>query len=279
MEALESGRFWRCPGCKKLVPTRQESCRCGASRPALALSSQTTATPRDEGGGSSSPSWGWALVAVVATLGGFWMYRTNTRDAADRARLTERVREAHQQPAQQQPAIVLQPPQQALPSSSDNEPTRPLPEPQIPQPVGSPPQVIRIEVPQRQVATQPQPQPFAAAETLDPMKSEPYWQQRLFQSRERVRSTYENCVSQFGRGGLGDVGQTNWASASAALVTAISGQAQLEEDARKAGVPPGWVRFDWSAYPTLRLDSPNAASALKSRHPCSVPDLLKEVRY
>ena len=111
------------------------------------------------------------------------------------------------------------------------------------------------------------------------MKSEPYWQQRLFQSRERVRSTYENCVSQFGRGGLGDVGQTNWASASAALVTAISGQAQLEEDARKAGVPPGWVRFDWSAYPTLRLDSPNAASALKSRHPCSVPDLLKEVRY
>jgi hypothetical protein len=40
-----------------------------------------------------------------------------------------------------------------------------------------------------------------------------------------------------------------FAEAKAELLTARSALQFLQEDARRAGVLPGWVRVDWSGYP------------------------------
>src|SRR3989442_11621992 len=81
------------------------------------------------------------------------------------------------------------------------------------------------------------------------MKTEPYSHQ-VFQSRERIRSASENCVTQFGQGGVGDVGQNYVGQRKCSAQRCHLGQYQLEEEARCDGALPGWVRFDWSVYPT-----------------------------
>jgi len=75
-------------------------------------------------------------------------------------------------------------------------------------------------------------------------KTERYWKQRLFQSRERIRTAYDACTSQYRNGGIGDYGNTQYAAVRGSLVSAISAQEQLEEEARQGGIAPGWVRFD-----------------------------------
>src|SRR5574341_205526 len=43
-----SGRFWLCPQCNRHVPTRQDTCRCGGTRPeeAAASAASTAAAPQ-----------------------------------------------------------------------------------------------------------------------------------------------------------------------------------------------------------------------------------------
>jgi hypothetical protein len=115
------------------------------------------------------------------------------------------------------------------------------------------------------------------------MKTEGYWKQRLLQSRERVRTAFDQCVQQFSLGSVGDVGTTQYAGVRGSLVSALMAQAELEEDARRAGVPAGWVRFDWSNYRKLYVPDPiNCPSGPQNcvmtvDHPCSVPRLLEEL--
>jgi hypothetical protein len=120
-----------------------------------------------------------------------------------------------------------------------------------------------------------QPQPPTHEEEVPEEKTERYWKQRLFQSRERIRSAYDGCTSQYHAGGIGDYGSTQYASVRGGLVSAISGQNQLEEEARQAGIAPGWVRFDWSPYARLRVAE--TTGALTGIHPCSVPEIRESM--
>ena len=112
-----------------------------------------------------------------------------------------------------------------------------------------------------------------------------HWQGRLAETRDKIQGAYQSCLAEWKKGSevaREDVGMA-WTEAPtgtvadvdgarAALLSALAAQAQLEEAARRAGVPAGWVRFDWSGYP--RLTAPGSAG-----HPCSVPDLLRAIGY
>lgn len=280
MGAVETGKFWRCPSCRKLIPSRQAQCPCGASRPLgdTVTPPEVSPLPRPPLA-TPTPSWGWALVAVVTVFGMILLYRTGRDDSQRTPGVANRGSESRfdesRAPAPLPPVTV--PVTNAAPAAEWVALAPPNATPTTSEPLADSPKPISIALPQPPTVTAPDQR--LEATYVDPMKTEPYWQQRLFQSRERVRSAYESCVSQFGQGSIGDVGQTTWASAKAGIVTAIVTQQQLEEDARRAGAAPGWVRFDWSVYPTLELEIGGVSSSLTRRHPCSVPDLLKEVRY
>ena len=109
------------------------------------------------------------------------------------------------------------------------------------------------------------------------MKTEGYWRPRMLESRQKIRAAYDQCKAQFSLGGVGDVGNTTYASARATLLNALFGQVMLEDEARRADAQPGWVRMDYSPYrrETLR-ESAAISGSLRTRvHPCSVPDILE----
>jgi hypothetical protein len=122
---------------------------------------------------------------------------------------------------------------------------------------------VRVEVPQQRQTSK---------EWEREEQTERYWQRRLFQSRDRVRSAYDGCTSQFYKRGIRDFGLN--ATVRGELIRAIQAQEVLEDEARKAGVQPGWVRFDWSNYPRLSVPAPGAKTgSLTIPHPCSVQDI------
>lgn len=271
----ETGRFWICPECKRHVPTRKDACHCGFDRTQVPVrmrevSAQATSSAQPE---RSFIAGAWPFIAI-ALLVGYIAYDRSSRSEPPKP-APPSAPPAEDRPTP--PPFVLSIPEAQAPTR-DVAQGRPVPEMYQQQH----PQTIRIEVPQGQApqpVLQQQPVVIAAPEPVDPMKTEGYWRQRFYQSRDRVRSANENCLSYFHQGG-GNIGQTNYAGATAALSAAIAGQFLLEEEARRAGVPPGWVRFDWSVYPSLQLPDPTSLTGtLKVRHPCSVPELLKETRY
>ena len=283
LDTTASGRFWLCPVCRRHAPSRTDQCQCGFDRTTVNIAvPNRMATPLSRPGDSTHSAHYWPpwLVGGVGLLLAFgiasWLWDATQRNERANAELRARMTERQDQQAANAASQIVYVPQ--APTGTAETPTTTARFEPIPAPGAAAQQVIRIEVPQQQ-ARPPAAAAQAPMEFVDPMKTEGYWQQRLVQSRDRVRAAYEMCVSQWGQGGIGDVGWTTYASASASLVTAVAAQQQLEDDARKAGASPGWVRFDWSSYQTLRLASWSPQSALTHRHPCSVPDLLKEIRY
>ena len=290
-----TGRFWLCPVCQKHVPGRADKCQCGFDRTTVKVAMREVSSPRvstryeaqlenpSRGGASSL-----AIVLGVALSAGIgvWFYNAAQENSRANAELRERTAQkqadherAQQQAAQQQatqPSVVFVPQAQREGVSAERVADQragasgaiaatgreQMPAPAAP--LQAPGYVTRDQPPQQ--------------EPQDPTKSEPYWRQRLFQSRERIRNAYDQCILQFSQGGFGDFGTTQYAREQGGLISALSSQFELEEDARKAGAPSGWVRFDYAHYPQLTLKDSNTNS-LTHVHPCSVPDLLKDLHF
>jgi hypothetical protein len=270
-----TGRFWLCPECRRHVPIRLDVCQCGFDRTKVPVDMREVSarvapdTPRRT---MSSAPIAWVIVVALVGWIGYQRFAKPTVSDAP-------------QGADAQAPLVPAPPATSLeprwnPPSAMPEDTRmgvlviqrPAPSALTPPPPPPPaPQVLQLEIPQQARTTQEmEPEPEE--------KKERYWKHRLLQSRERVRSAFDGCMSQFHAGGLGDYGQTQYAGVRGTLVSAIMAQEELEEDARKAGVPPGWVRFDWIQYPRLEVSDPATQTGVPTvRHPCSVPDIRESL--
>ena len=107
---------------------------------------------------------------------------------------------------------------------------------------------------------QPQPQQTALPEIRSPAEEpdEQRWRGRTAGVRDRLVSAYEACLAHaqtpykyvIGDGRVMQIIDASaFAEAKAELLTARSSLRFLQEEARRAGVPPGWVRVDWSGYP------------------------------
>jgi hypothetical protein len=87
--------------------------------------------------------------------------------------------------------------------------------------------------------------------------NEQSWRERTAAVRDRLVATYETCLAHAqtpykyvirdGRTTM-IIDASAFADAKAAFLSAQSSLRFLQEEARRAGVPPGWVRVDWSGY-------------------------------
>jgi hypothetical protein len=108
--------------------------------------------------------------------------------------------------------------------------------------------------------TPPLPAPSPGAGTD---RGEGYWRERTAAARDRLVATYEGCLAHasapyryvMGEGRtLQIIDASAFADAKAAFLSAQSSLRFLRDEARRASVPPGWVRVDWNSYP--RTPSP-----------------------
>lgn len=266
MSGASTGQFWICPKCQRHVPHSLETCRCGAHRTA----SHSVAVVQRAS--AASNAWlGWACAALLL---GYLVYDRSSRESSPKA-------------VAMRPAAVAVPTSQGAVPASQPDPSLVAAEQAAAEKawaelgkstMESPTAEIAVPAPSVPLAapavvTQPQ-LPPAQPEYVPEEKTERYWKQRLFQSRDRIRTAFDACTSQYHAGGIGDYGNTQYAAVRGSLVSAISGQNQLEEEARQAGVAPGWVRFDWTPYPRMSITDPaSQTGTLTNVHPCSVPHI------
>jgi hypothetical protein len=87
---------------------------------------------------------------------------------------------------------------------------------------------------------------------------ERYWRERAASMRDRLVMSYESCLAQAGapykyvtgEGRTVQIIDTSaFAEAKAQFLATQAAFRFLEDEARRAGVPPGWVRIDWNSYP------------------------------
>jgi hypothetical protein len=269
--ASSTGQFWICPKCQRHVPNSVDTCRCGIQR-----SSSNPVAPPHPSTPSGANAWlGWACAALLL---GYLVYdkSRSSRDAAPKAApappaaVVLPTPQAPVKGAQPDPSVVAAEQAAAEKAWADlgkSVTESPRTEPAIP-PASAP-----LAVPAAVVQQPPPQQPYVPEE-----QTERYWKQRLFQSRDRIRTAFDACTSQYHAGGVGDYGNTQYAAVRGSLVSAISAQNQLEEEARQGGIAPGWVRFDWTPYPRMRVADPlSQTGTLTGAHPCSVPDIRESL--
>jgi hypothetical protein len=260
VERTASGRFRICPVCQRNVPPGVVECRCGVDVPEIA-----PASPGASARNIPLSHAAWAVAVVVAFFAGREVGRFNA-------------------PVRPVETAVVPSPPPALTAA-------PAPAPQVtawavdPGPPVTTVPTAAPPAPRIEIALPASPRPREDADPSpppDPSKTEAHWRGRLGESRDTIRAAYQTCLAEWERSGVArqDVGMA-WTEmpavadldgARAGILTALMAQAQLEESARRAGVPAGWVRFDWSDYP--KLAAPGGAG-----HPCSVPDLLHAIGY
>ena len=137
-----TGSFWRCPSCKKPVPSRQNTCRCGFDREQAPGSTEelrvdaARAVATDE-----STGFQWrGLIAPLALLlvlagAGYWAYTSWKTPFVppEQSELPHKIREARVRQGQQQPQVVYVP----VPIGQDpksNQPTSASSPPPVSQP-------------------------------------------------------------------------------------------------------------------------------------------------
>src|SRR5687767_1350747 len=217
MSGASSGQFWICPKCQRHVPQSVETCRCGAHRTA------SHAVPSVQRASSSSNAWlGWACAALLL---GYLVYDRSTREPSP-------------QVVAPRPTPLAVPTSQGAAPASQPDPALAAEQAEVEKAwaelgksaVESPKAEIAVPAPTVPLAVPAvvtQPLPPAQPEYVPEEKTERYWKQRLFQSRERIRTAFDACTSQFSAGGIGDYGNTQYAAVRGSLVSAISGQNQL----------------------------------------------------
>jgi len=104
---------------------------------------------------------------------------------------------------------------------------------------------------------QPIPAPLPEIRSPGEEQDERRWRERTVAVRDRLVAAYETCLAHaqtpykyvIGGGRVTQIIDASaFAQAKAELLTTQSSLRFLQEDARRAGVPPGWVRVDWSGY-------------------------------
>jgi hypothetical protein len=206
--------------------------------------------------------WGWALVLVVGVLGAVLLQRAGHDNDEKNARIRERIEadRARIQANNQQPGFVVlqQPaPAQEVSRAAVQDDTARVAAPPTPQSVAPPPPLgyslleVRPAAELREGIGSSGRDAFKHDEYVPEEKTETYWRRRLSASKIRLRDAFEMLRAQACTGGISDVGQSSYAHARGVYEGARMTQASLEEEARRAAVPAGWVRLDWSEYPMI----------------------------
>jgi hypothetical protein len=203
----------------------------------------------------------WIFGLAVAVAASLWLWKAGQDSQRANAELRERTaqrlaeRDRQQGIAPPQPLLLIQQP--SVPTTDVRE-TNEQPHERLAEVPSE--HLQRFVVAPMALPSGPAPIVGIGATGRDPTrhddyvpeeKTEPYWRRRLAASKIRLRDALEMLRAQACVGGYGDLGQTDYARAKGSYEAARMTHEALEEEARRAAVPPGWVRLDWSEYPTI----------------------------
>jgi hypothetical protein len=113
---------------------------------------------------------------------------------------------------------------------------------------------LLLLAPDRSFATEPGAAPAASAAS-DEAAERQRWHQRAVEARQRVSDAEAKLADaeaavthmrarRYPRGEAAAAREADVESAKKELADAQKAQADLEDEARRAGVPPGWIRLD-----------------------------------
>jgi hypothetical protein len=260
------GRFWLCPECQRHVPVRKDACMCGFDRTTVSVPVREAVVhvPQSQPQERSAFAtlWPFAVIAVLLGRIAYDDLRTKPADALEGAS------------ARLAASGVPTPPGsvEAVEAPGDGTDTTPIPgslevvaathgrtdtfsEQHSGLPWATPqPQILRVEVPKQEIApasrawTQDEYERQSLEEETARRQQESEWRTRASRLIVVLRSTlagYRQQVCSEARGGI-PVWRTP--DNTGAYMSARAEAEGLEESARLAGVPPGWVRIPWGEF-------------------------------
>ena len=244
---FSNGRFWLCPQCRRHVPVRKHGCVCGFDRTTAQVEVREVAmhAPQSEPQGRSSLAT-LLLLAVIAALG--WIAHDRLPgQPAD-------APESASPPVAVSPVAIPQPVSVEVVKAPDDgthafgaqRSSLPPAAPQAP--------IQRIEAPQQEIApasrvsAEDEDERRASEERAARRRQETEWRTRAASSIERLRTAHAGYRSQVCSEARGGIAVSTTRDNAGAYVSARSAAQALEESARLAGVPPGWVHIPWGEF-------------------------------
>jgi hypothetical protein len=242
-----NGRFWLCPGCRRHVPVRKDACVCGFDRTTAQAHEVAARPPRPKPQRSAFATL-WLFAAAAVLVGWIAHGRVQGRPAADA-------------PGNASPAVAVSPVAAPNPGSGEVlEATvdgTPAVAPQRPGLPAATPQapILSTEVARQATAAAP----HAAVEVDDERRArdeeagrrqqEIEWRTRTTALIARLRAAHAGYRSQVCAEARGGIAVSTTRDNTGAYVSARAEAQALQESARLAGVPAGWVRISWSEFP------------------------------
>lgn len=260
-----TGRFWLCPECQRHVPVRKDACMCGFDRTTVSVPVREAVVhvPQSQPRERSAFATLWPIAVIAVLLGRVAYDELRTKPADELQGASARV--AASGVATPIPGSVEVVAATDGKTDTFSEQHSSLP-PAIPQP-----QILRVEVPKMEVApvsrvwTEDEYERQSREEETARRQQEREWRTRASSVTVVLRTTragYRTQVCSEARAGIA-VSATR--DNTGAYMSARAEAEALEESARLAGVPPGWVRIPWEEFP-----EPDDASS--GYHPAAVAD-------
>jgi hypothetical protein len=239
------GRFWRCPCCRRHVPVRKDACICGFDSTTAEVLVATHGQWQPRGRSAFTTLW---LFAAIAVLVGWISHDRLPVQPADSP-------ENSSPPVAVSPVATSKPVSVEVVEGSDDDmhafsAKRSGLAPATPQAT-----ILRNEAPRKEIASLSrasggdEDERRAREEEAARRQQETEWRTRAARLTERLRSAHAAYRSQVCSEARGGIAVSTTRDNAGAYVSARTEAQALEESARLAGVPPGWVRISWSEFP------------------------------
>jgi hypothetical protein len=262
------GRFWLCPECQRHVPVRKDACMCGLNRTTALdpVGEALVPVPRSQPREGSAFATLWPFAVIAALLGGIAYDGLRREPTSALEGASPRVAASGVATPIPGSVEVAKAPDDATDTTSiprtaevvaaTDDGTDTFSEQHSSLPPATPqPQTARVQVPQREVApasrvwTEDSYERRSREEEAARPQQETEWRTRASRLIGLLRTAlvgYRQQVCSEARGGIA-VSTTR--DNTGAYRSAREEAQALEESARLAGVPPGWVRIPWGEFP------------------------------
>jgi hypothetical protein len=279
------GRYWLCPECQRHVPVRKDACMCGLDRTTVLVPVREALVhvPQSQPQESSAFATLWPF-AVIAVFFGWIAYDGLRREP------TSALEGASPRVAASGVATPILGSVEAVEAPDDATDTTSIPrtvevvaatddwtdtfseQPSSLPPATPQPQIVRVQVPQPEIApasrvwTEDEYERRSREEEAARRQQETEWRTRATRLIVLLRTTLAGYRQQVCSEARGGIAVSTVRDNTGAYMSARAEAQALEESARLAGVPPGWVRIPWGEFP----EPEDIASG--GYHPAAVAD-------
>jgi len=242
------GRFWLCPECQRHVPVRKDACICGFDRTTVPVQFREVPmhAPQSQPQERSAFATLWPLAVIAVLLGRVAYYEVRTKPAAALEGASARVEASGVATPIPGNVEVVATTDGRTDTFSEQRSSLPPATPQ--------PRILRVEVPKLEVApasqvwTEDEYERQSREEETARRQQESEWRTRASRLIVELRTTVAGYRQQVCSEARAGIALSATRDNTGAYMSARAEAQALEESARLAGVPPGWVRIPWGEF-------------------------------